>query len=96
MYPAGRHYRYRNDIYNRFISMNALCESNAKSLGELGLSPDGMFHHLMTTGVILQIKNRYYLNEEKAIRYFRRRSLIISATVILFLLLALIGYLVLV
>jgi hypothetical protein len=93
MHPANKHYQWQNYIYNKFISMNALCEANAKSLEELELSSDLIFSNLMTTGVIIQVKDRYYLNENKAIQYFRKRSIIISAAVVILLLLALIGYL---
>lgn len=94
MHPANKRYQWQNYIYNQFISMNALCEANAKSLKELELSPDLIFNDLMTTGVIIQVRDRYYINEEKAVRYFRKRSLIISATVVILLLFALISYLI--
>ncbi len=93
MHPENKHYRWQNDIYNKFISRNALCEANAKSLEELKLSSDSMLRDLIATGVVIQVRERYYLNEEKAIRHFRRQSLTISAFVIVFLLLLLIGYL---
>jgi len=74
------------ELINRFKNSGAINEKNAKTLDELKISRRFIFRKYLFHGVIIELNNKYYLNEQNLNDYrTKKRNILIPIILIIIL-----------
>ena len=69
-------------IINTFINTETTATYSAKSLKELKLKPNSIFKRLIKRGLLIEILDKYYLDEQKLLEYNNKRKKIMTIVII--------------
>jgi len=73
-------------LVNRFKNSGAINERNAKTLEELKIRRKFIFRKYLFHNIIIELNNKYYLNEQNLIDYRTKKRIILIPVVVILIL----------